>query len=340
MSTIRSVALTVLSVLVVPLPLIAQVTAPDPGLAHLRAEVERISTAAEGRVGLAAVHVESNRRLVIHEGERFPMASTYKVPIATQLLTRVDRGDLSLDSIVALRPQDLHPGSGTLSRLFDDPGVQLSVRNLLELMLLISDNSATDLCLKLAGGADAVNGRMAALGVQGVRVDRPTSVLIADWIGVEGVPASGDVSPEEFSRLADEVTTDERTAAGRRFATDPKDTATPEGMASLLEALWSGRALSDSSTDLFWDIMERVETGAGRIRGMLPPDVTVAHKTGTIGQTTNDVGVVYLPGDAGHVIVVAFVKDSEVDVPERESVIAQVSRAVYDYFLFRPAGMD
>ena len=53
-----------------------------------------------------------------------------------------------------IQPGDLHPGSGTLTELFDDPGVVLSVRNLLELMLLISDNSATDVVLRVAGGPE------------------------------------------------------------------------------------------------------------------------------------------------------------------------------------------
>jgi beta-lactamase class A len=54
----------------------------------------------------------------------------------------------------------LHPGSGTLTDLFAQPGVALSVRNLMELMLLISDNSATDVLLRIAGGGDAVKARL------------------------------------------------------------------------------------------------------------------------------------------------------------------------------------
>ena len=105
-------------------------------------------------------------------------------------------------------------------------------------------------------------------------------------------------------------------------------------MVDLLWKIWRGDAVSAANTDLLIDIMERVETGEGRLKGILPPDVVVAHKTGTIGGTTNDVGTITLPDDAGHVITVAFVKDSEVPVPERERVIAEVARAVHDYFLF------
>ncbi len=315
----------------------SQVVAPqdDAGLQRLLREIERLAEASDGTVGVAAVHIETGRRVILNPDERFPMASTYKVPIAVQLLTRVDRGEISLQDMVELEPEDLHPGSGTLTRLFDDPGVILSVHNLLELMLLISDNSATDLTLETAGGPDAVNARMQDLGIVGLSVDRPTSVLIADYVGFDA-PEDGRISMEQYRELSRELDQAQREEAATAFAADVRDTSTPGAMAALLEAVWRGEALSTESTELLLDILKRVETGTRRIRGILPPDVDVGHKTGTIGGSTNDVGYIYLPEDAGHVIVVTFVKDSERIVPERERVIAQISRAVYDYFLFDP----
>ena len=82
------------------------------------------------------------------------------------------------------------------------------------------------------------------------------------------------------------------------------------------------------------DISTRCETGEARLKGLLPEDTVVAHKTGTIGGTTNDAGVITLPDGAGHVIVVAFVKNSELPVPDRERAIAEVARAAHDFFLF------
>jgi beta-lactamase class A len=301
---------------------------------RLERELGRLTVISEGTVGVAAIHLESGQSVFVNGDVAFPMASTYKIPIAVQLLSRVDRGELSLTEMVDLRPEDLHPGSGTLTRLFDDPGVSLSVHNLMELMLLISDNSATDLTLRLAGGPAAVNARMAELGVAGLRVDRPTSVLIGDYVGVD-VPANGEISPESFSQLRQRTSAEQREAAAQAFATDPQDTSTPRAMAGLLVKIWHGEALSEASTALLIDVLERVETGENRLRGLLPPRITVAHKTGTIGATTNDVGIIYLPEDAGHVVTVVFVKDSSADGERRERAIAQIARAVYDYFLFR-----
>lgn len=313
--------------------------ASDPGLVHLEREIARIADLSAGKVGVAAVHLETGRAIYHNLGEPFPMASSYKVPIAVQLLTRVDRGELRLDSLVMVRPTDLHPGSGTLTQLFRRPGVALSVHNLLELMLLISDNSATDILLNLSGGGGAVNARLRALGVEGIRVDRPTSLLIGDFIGIPGLPPDGEISPEDFQALSRAVTATERRAAAEAFDRDPRDTSTPEGMARLLDKIWRGEALSPASTEILLDIMRRSTTGMERIKGMLPPATEVAHKTGTIGGTTNDVGIITLPNGAGHVITVVYVKESPGQTRESERVIAHISRAIHDYFIFNPGAM-
>jgi len=73
----------------------------------------------------------------------------------------------------------------------------------------------------------------------------------------------------------------------------------------------------------------------GRLKGLLPLGTRVAHKTGTIGGSTNDVGVIDLAGEAGHVVTVVLTKESRLpDGPAREAVIAHIGRAVHDYFTF------
>jgi beta-lactamase class A len=178
---------------------------------------------------------------------------------------------------------------------------------------------------------------MRALGAGDIRVDRPTVGLIGDFVGARGLPADGNVTIEQYRAAARAVTRAGRDSAAAAFDRDPRDTATPGAMLGLLETVWRGDALSRESTALLLDIMTRSTTGTGRIRGMLPSDVAVAHKTGTIGGTTNDVGILTLPDGAGQVAVVVFVKASTLPVEQRERAIAQVSRAIYDYFVFNPA---
>ena len=310
--------------------------ASDSALPRLEREIARLSKGAGGVVGVSAIHLETNRSVSLNTGERFPMASTFKVPIAVQLLTLVDQGKIRLDQMVQIQASDLHPGSGTLTDLFNKPGLALSVRNLMELMLLISDNSATDVCLRLAGGPEAVTARMREIGITGIDVNRSTARLIADWVGVTQAPPEGEWTPALFRKLSEAVKPEERKAAAAKFDADPRDTATPEAMVTLLARIYRKDLLKTESADLLLDIMRRCRTGDARLKGMLPLGTEVAHKTGTIGGTTNDVGIVTLPDDAGHVAIAVFVKASDKETSARERVIAEVARAVHDFFLFQP----
>ncbi len=305
------------------------------GLNRLEQEVKRLSALAQGTVGVGVLHLESGRELFVNGTVPFPMASTYKVPIALTLFDLVDQGRIRLDSMVTVRTADLHPGSGEITHLLNDPGVSLSLQNLTELMLLISDNSATDLVLKAVGGGRAVNARLAAIGLSGVSVDRPTLNLIADAVGVTNLPPDSAFTLARFAALRRRVTDSDVSTARSAFYRDPRDTATPLGMTQLLAKLWRHQALSQTSSVRLLDIMFRCETGLLRIKGMLPPDTRVAHKTGTLGiGVTNDVGILELPGNAGHVVLSVFIKESRATPENQERTIAQLSRAVYDYFVF------
>jgi beta-lactamase class A len=120
----------------------------------------------------------------------------------------------------------------------------------------------------------------------------------------------------------------------KRFDADPRDTATPAGMAKLLEHIWRKDALQPETAELLLDIMRRCRTGETRLKGLLPAGAAVAHKTGTIGMSVDDVGILTLPDNAGHVALAVFVKSSEKEEKERERAIAEIGRAVFDYFLF------
>jgi beta-lactamase class A len=332
----RPVVAGLLALALLPLAASSQ-TAGDPGLARLQGELERLTPLSGGTMGVGVLHLESGAELFVNGDEPFPMASTFKVPVAVRLLTMVEGGGLRLDSLITVQESDLHPGSGEISHLLDDPGVVLSVRNLMELMLLISDNSATDILLRTAGGGAAVNARLAELGIRGISVDRPTIELIADFVGVKGLPPEGERTPAAYRALQRGLTDADRTAAREAFLKDTRDTATPRGMTRLLSAVWKRQALAEAGSALLLDIMFRCETSPTRLKGMLPQGTRVAHKTGTLTPGVSaDVGIIELPGDAGHVVVAAFIKGSTVDAATQDRAIAHVARTVHDYFTLRP----
>ena len=298
----------------------------------LKKELSRLADLSGGKMGIGVIHLETGRKIFINNNTRYPLASTYKVPIAVQLLKRVEKGEINLTDMTNVQPKDQHPGSGILSVLFVAPGIELSLRNQLELMMIISDNSATDICLSAAGGANQVTNLLKKNNIRNMSIDRPTIGIIGDWLGLEleGGVNSNKVMNEKYNDLSKEAMREAR----NKFEEDPRDTATPKAMAELLQMIWSNKILRKESSELLLDIMSRCQTGEDRLKGLLPTDTYVAHKTGTIGSTTNDVGIIRLPNNKGNIVVVAFVKDSELDIPVRERAIAHVSRAVHDYFLF------
>lgn len=309
----------------------------DVATQRLYDELERISSLAKGKVGICALHLESGKQIGLNLQEKFPMASTVKVGIAVQLFTLIEKGQLSLTTMTELQPSDLHPGSGTLETLFAKPGVQLSVQNLLELMMVISDNSATDILLRLVGGTDAVQKRVKALGINGMSVDRTIIQLIADLEGVT-LPPPNQWTLGFFAKLDSATTPEMKRAAAIKIKNDPRDTSTPEAMVNLLTQIYQAKAISPDSRALLLGVMERCRGGQARLKGFLPPSTVVAHKTGSLyGSATDDVGFITLPGDAGHIAIAVFVGDSPQPLAEREQTIAHAARAIYDYFLYQPA---
>ena len=305
--------------------------AADPPQA-LQAELSHLAKPAEGVVGIAAWRLDgSGPRVLVNADQGFPMASTFKVAVAGKILADVDSGKLSLDQLVPV-PHAMMVESEGLASTFHYEGVSVSVRNLLELMLTVSDNTATDVLTKLAGGPAAVTAWVRSQGIEGLRVDRDTAALIRDFYRLPAGPSF----PEslEAGLKANPKLEDIGDKPDPRFDTDPKDTATPLAMGTLLQRIFTGKALSPASTTLLTGIMERNTTGKARIRGRLPEDTVVAEKTGTIGGSVNNVGLVTLPGDGGKVIMAVFIKESRQPFEVRERVIADVARALYDYYLF------
>lgn len=140
-------------------------------------------------------------------------------------------------------------------------------------------------------------------------------------------------------------------ASAREVAPDPRvcdsgsDTSPPEFSSHEIGRVVLSRergavlrpALDATRTAQLLDIMLRCETGAVRLKGLLPPGVPVGHKTGSLGiGVANDVGIIDLPDGAGHVVVAVFVKESTRDVAAQERTIAQIARVAYDYFTFNP----
>jgi beta-lactamase class A len=287
-------------------------------------------------VGVAIKHVESGTEVLVNADEKYPMASAYKLPILVELYYQRAAGKLSLDDRIEVQPGDLHVGSGAMSQLFDPPGVQLSIHNLVNLMMRISDNSAADILLNKAGAAN-VTARMRELGLDAIRVDRTTQQMILDQSGVD-YTSYGKLPLAELRERLVAVDGQAAAFANDQFNRTEKDIATPRQMNALLEKIYRGQIVDRQISDEIIEILKQCQTGPGRIRGLLPQDTIVAHKTGTIGGSTNDTGIVFLPYRGDHLLITVLTRDAKATAAERERVIADISRYAYDYFVFNPAG--
>jgi beta-lactamase class A len=291
----------------------------------------RIAGEAGGTVGVMAIHVETGERLGLESDQSFPMASTYKLPIVLAVLARVDSGRLSLGDLVDLAPSDFRIGPSQIADSVGASGGKATVGAMIRSVMMYSDNTASDRLMRLAGGAAGVQAHVRARGIEGMRIDRYEGEVHWQYNGVPDVPPPAQWTAAEFNRRIAAVPAAEKDAAHARFWDDPRDTSTPAAMAALLVQVQRGEGISAGSRRFLLQAMEASPTGRNRIRALLPEGTVVADKTGTIGRTTNDVGVITLP-DGSHVAIAVFVKMSTRSNQQEERTIARVSRAVYDHF--------
>lgn len=252
------------------------VAASTPELIPLEQQLTALASAQPTELGIAAYDLGSNSSICINCEAAFPMASTVKIAVAAAYLSQVDFGRRSLDDRI---------GSQTAS-------------DLIQAMLIHSDNIATDRLIRNLGGPDEIHGWLKFHGLKGIRVDRTIAQLLT----------------------------------AKRDLWDVRDSSTPTAMIELLKKLETGNVLKPTSHAYLLNLMGRCMTGKNRIRGLLPYGVRVENKTGTLNGLTSDVGYIRMPD--GRKIAVAFFARGGT---ERPRAIAEAARAIYYGFAAIPA---
>ena len=287
-----------------------------------------------GRLGFAAIHIESGWRTVYNGGETYPMASVAKLPMALAFLRAVDSGRYRLDSLVTMTREDHRPGlSRVYHRTMRDSGGVVRIHALLEAMLVESDNTASDYILRLAGGPAVADALMRELGLEEIDVTSYEGELILKWAGVDPLSSDSVWTRDRIYARIEEAGKGAWEMARAALVNDPSDASPPEPLARLLVAIADGRVLSPAMSDTVQAIMRRAVTGKARIPGLLPPGTPVAHKTGSIGSVANDIGIIDLPGGRGRLVIVALIKGSTSGARARDAAIAAASALAYDRVL-------
>ena len=317
--------------------------------ALLARKIKSIEKQSNVVMGLTAVYIEKNK-LIDHQGaQRFFMASTVKFPIALAFLHRVDQKKESLHRSIKMTVHNSVPGSGSLYYLFEKKAINISLQQILKYMLRDSDNSASDTLLQVVHGPHYVAQQLRHWGFKNIFINRSILEIMLFTNHVDPVFSRKHQPVYAWKKLFNGVPIAAKKAAWERFETDTRDTTTSYDMAMLLTKFYRKQIISAESTQLLMNIMEQCRTGRSRIRGLLPPHVKVAHKTGTWGidelqyirypgvqklyRFVSDVGIITLPHNKGHIAIAVYVKSKAASNYSRSRAIALASRAVYDHFM-------
>jgi beta-lactamase class A len=234
--------------------------------------------------------------------EVFPAASVIKLPMLIDALRQVEAGALKLEDRHTMQTSDHATGSGVLQVM--QAGLEPTLRDLLALMIVVSDNTATNMMLDILGGVDATNARFAAAIPKGLGLE------ITRVVGKLQVAWEFKTEAQRQGRLAE---------------------ITPLETLELLERLWRGELLGPEMRELALEILGGQQY-TEIIERYLPEGIKTATKSGSITGVRNDVGIVYAPRP----YVVALASKGSSDHREHmdnEGVLtlARVSKLVYDF---------
>jgi beta-lactamase class A len=253
----------------------------------ITADLEAIRARIGGRLGVHALDTASGRRIGLADGERFAMASTFKLLLAAAVLERCDRGVLALDQPVAYSASDLVPHAPqtemNLARGF------MTVEELCAAIVTVSDNPAANLLLARLGGPAELTRFARSLGDDVTRLDRTEPELNTNTPG------------------------------------DPRDTTSPRAMVDTMQRLLVGSVLSGESRERLIGWLVAAQTGLTRIRAGLPSDWRAGDKTGTgMNGAVNDVAIAW-PAARSPILVAIYMSDSTQAVEALNAAHAQVA---------------
>ena len=302
---------------------------------ELQSVIEGIAGSISGRFGVCVRDLATGEEIGVLQDESLPMASVCKIPILVAAYRAHEAGKLDLAERVEFTEECRCYGSGLFNAF--DPGLKPTIHDLLLMMIVVSDNAATDLIVDRLTPA-GVTAAMRELGLNGIRVDRPIRHLIGDILSALDERMK-DVKLVDWEALLEQhpdlKEKDENLDEGRRAINEvaaDKDTATPRDIARLCAQISRNECATEESCEAMLEILNK-QLLNGRLPRDLPAFTKFPHKTGTLGSgaVVNDAGVLYLKKEP---VAAVAVLSRDVRNPNHEtnSAIAAIGCAVYDYY--------
>lgn len=286
-------ALSLVALFIYSLPSTAQLSPKERD--SLRANITRTAQSLNARVGVSISLLEAGDSLSYRGEERFPMMSVYKFPIAIAMLKELDRGTTFIERYIQLHKDSVFASEEEMYSNANFPGGKITIGQLLTLMLVQGSNTACDQLLHVLKGPSYIQPYLDDL----------------------------DISDMAIANTEREIHTDSL------LRND--NWSTPNEMKRLLAIAYTGDYLSTTSRDFLWEKMTETVTGPDRIKGLLPKNTVVAHRTGTGYGSYNDVGIITLPSGK-HLIVTVFIAEAQASPEACSGTIARIAKLAWDYY--------
>lgn len=252
--------------------------------------VTRIAGEIEARVGFAAYDVESGQKWEYQADQRFAMSSTFKTLACAALLHRVDAGHENLERKVSFSKSDLVTYSPITEKYAGNQAMTLA--DLCEAALTMSDNTAANLILRSLGGPEKITSFVRDLGDDVTRLDRWETDLN------EAVPG------------------------------DNRDTTTANAMVNNLRSLLLGTALSGKSSEQLRDWLKSNQVADELFRAAVPEGWIVADRTGAGGFGSRSITAIIWPPQRQPIVVALYLTQTEASFSERNEAIAEIGEAI------------
>jgi beta-lactamase class A len=282
---------------------LALATAAAAAPSRLEENIVRITRSINAQWGIYIKCLETGEEIAIDADRQMDTMSTIKIPLMVEAFRQIEAGKFKLTDRVTLEEAAKRPGTGVLRSL--DAGASVTVKDLLTLMNIVSDNTATDLLFDKVGGVAAVNALMDSYGLKSIRATGPSSAWFA---ALRAAP-----SASEFHREG-------KTAYGL---------SSPREMGRLLEMISRGKAVSKGASEQMLQIM-RKQVYSSRLPKYVT-GFTIPHKTGDfLPYIGNDVGI--FESDKRHVVVCVFTAHHYGIGAYLEDAIARIGELIANHF--------
>lgn len=277
--------------------------APAGAQTRLKDNIERITRSVNAQWGVYIKCLETGEELALGADRQMDTMSVIKIPLMAEAFRQIEEKKFALDDRVTLNDAAKRPGTGVIRSL--DAGASLTIRDLLTLMNIVSDNTATDLLFEKVGGAGQVNQLMETWGLRSIRATGPSS----QWFAALRASKSRD----EF----------------HREGKTPYGLASPRDIGKLLEKISRGDAVSKGASAEMLRIM-RGQVYSSRLPKYVT-GFTIPHKTGDfLPYIANDVGI--FESQQRHVVVVVFTSGHFGLGAYLEDAIARIGELVANAF--------